>query len=459
MKRQLLLASGCIMLLAGWLSAFLLNSVPQSSSLYILGPTLLLGVGMGVVHKTAGIKLTVLTLALTALTALLTMNQFYPSHSVSISAFQKWMQQSTESGEIVQLKVRDTDRTGIFSTARFLETFADIEVRLFAGLPGPVEMMTFDPDGNLYVGIPELGAIYQLNDTDHDGYAEQPILYHVGMDRPQGLVWDDGKLYVAETSQILELREIDQDKQVDQVRTVLDGLPDDGGHWTRSLAKGTDGFLYLSIGSRCNACEEADSRRAAILKVNPLTGKSSIFARGLRNTVGLTFSPDEQILWGSDNGRDISGDRLFPDEINRIVAGGDYGWPYCYGQRIPDPEFGSSERCRGTFASTVDLPACSAPFGITFGDRLNAPEEYRNSLYVAFHGSLNRNEPTGCKLIRIPYRNQQMSEYGKEFIRGWLVDDKVWGRPVAPVVGPDGNLYLSDDCANAIYRISWKQQE
>lgn len=459
MKRQLLLALGCIMLLAGWLSAFLLKSAPQDSSLYILGPTLLLGVGMGVVLKTVNWKLTALTLALTALTAVLMINQFYPSRSVSITAFQNRLQNSEKSGESIQLTVRGTDRTGVFENAHFLEAFANIKVQLFARLTGPVRMMAFDAAGNLYASIPQLGAIYLLRDVDNDGFVEQPVLYHAGMDRPHGLVWNNDSLYVAEASQLLELKDTDQDDQVDSVRVVLDGLPDDGGHWTRTLALGKDGFLYLSVGSRCNACEEPDPRRASVLKVNPATGESSIFARGLRNTVGLTFSPDGQTLWGSDNGRDMLGDELPPDEINRIVFGGDYGWPGCYGQQVPDPELGSPDRCQATLASTVDLPAHSAPLGITFGDRLNAPEEYRNSLYVAFHGSWNHSRPTGYKLVRIPYRKQQMNSSGEEFLRGWLVDGQAWGRPVAPAVGPDGNLYLSDDRANAIYQISWVGQE
>lgn len=455
MKKQLLLALGCIMLLAGWMSAFLLGSYPQSSPFYVLGPTLLLGVGMGVVLKAVSRKLMALTLALTALMAVVFINQFYPSSTISISAFQNRLQGNIETGKTIPLSVRDTDRTGVFEETRLLEAFADIKVQLFSRLPGPARMMVFDPAGNLYVSIPKLGAIYLLRDTDNDGFAEQPILYHVGLDRPHGLVWSDGNLYVAETEQLLELKDTNQDDQIDEVRIVLDGLPDDGGHWTRTLALGKDGFLYLSVGSRCNACEEEDPMRATVLKVSPETGEFTIFARGLRNTVGLAFSPTGETLWGSDNGRDNLGDQLPPDEINQIVEGGDYGWPYCYGHQIPDPQLGSSERCRETLSSRVDLPAHSAPLGITFGDRLNAPEEYRGSLYVAFHGSWDRSEPTGYKLARVAYQNRQMSKVGNEFLRGWMLDGQAWGRPVAPSVGPDGNLYLSDDRANAIYQISW----
>ncbi|MCW8858633.1 MAG: PQQ-dependent sugar dehydrogenase [Deltaproteobacteria bacterium] len=459
MKRQLLLALGVLLLLAGWLSAFLLNSSSQESTIYILGPTLLLGVGMGVVLKAVGGKLTALTLALTALTALLTMNQIYPSRGVSISAFQKRMQAQGSVGTFLPVNIQASDRAGIFNNDPVLEAFAEIEVQLFAKLPGAPRMMTFGPQGRLYVSIPDLGAIYQLYDQDGDGFAEQPHLYHVGLDRPHGLVWDTDQLYVAEPSQLLALSDNNQDNQVDEVRTITSGLPDDGGHWTRTLAKGPADKLYLSIGSRCNACEETDQRRAAVLKIDPESGNYEIFARGLRNSVGLAFSPDKNVLWGSDNGRDMLGDELPPDEINQITTGGDYGWPYCYGQQALDPQLGSKSRCQSTLSSQVDLPAHSAPLGIAFGHALNAPLEYRESLYVALHGSWNRSQPRGYKLIRIPYKNGQMETYGKDFLRGWLVSDKAWGRPVAPVVGPDGNLYLSDDRAHAIYRISWKGME
>ncbi len=443
------------MLLVGWLSAFLLGSTPQSSTFYVLVPTFFLGVGMGVVLKAVSRKLMALTLVLTALMAVILTNQFYPGSTISLSAFQNRLQENIERGKIIPVIVRDTDRVGIFAEPHVLEAFADVKIHLFTRLPGPARMMTFDPAGNLYVSIPMLGAVYLLRDTDNDGFADQPILYHVGMDRPHGLVWSDGHLYVAETGNVLELKDTNQDAQVDEVRIVLDDLPDDGGHWTRTLARGKDGLLYLSVGSQCNACEEKDPRRATVLRVNPITGESSIFARGLRNTVGLAFSPDGQTLWGSDNGRDNLGDQLPPDEINQINEGGDYGWPYCYGDQVPDPQLGSSERCRETLPSFVNLPAHSAPLGITFGDGLSAPEEYVDSLYVAFHGSWNRSEPTGYKLARVAHQNQQMSNVGKEFLRGWMINGEIWGRPVAPIVGPDGNLYLSDDRADAIYQISW----
>ncbi len=458
-KRQLLLSLGCLFLLFGWLSAFLLRTLAEIHDYYYLIPTLLLCCGMGIVLKLTGGRMTAVILAMTALTAVAGSNQLAPENKISWLNFQQRFLQQVKVGHQVELQVAPEDRVGPFAEPVQLETFADISLSLFARLPGAPRMLQFVPDGSLLVSLPQLGAIYRLRDRDGDGFAEQPELFHYDLDRPHGLVWSEERLYVAEPSRLLELQDLDRDGQIDQVREVLTDLPDDGGHWTRSLTSGKDGSLYLSIGSRCNACEEPDQRRATVLKVHPETGAMEIFARGLRNTVGLAFSPDGEQLWGSDIGRDQLGDHLPPDEINRLAAGGDYGWPFCYGQQLVDREIGEPDHCPATVSSAIDLPAHSAPLGIAFGADLSAPEKYRNSLYVAFHGSRNRSVPTGFKLVRIPFRNGQLVGTGKEFLAGWLEGGHAWGRPVAPVVGPDGNLYLSDDLAKAIYRISWNQQE
>lgn len=455
MKRQLLLAGGCILLIAGWMSAFLIRTIPQPTDFYYLIPALLLGVGMGLILKLLNAMRTAVVVALMAIVSIVAVNQLYPGNKISISGFLSRMESEIKKGRAVVVEVRDADRTGPFAAERVLYSLADIRVQLFSRLPGPPRMLAVDAAGRLYVSIPKLGAIYQLIDTDGDGFADQSQLYHVGMDRPHGLVWHADHLYVAEPSRLLKLTDKDNDNQVDEVKVLIDDLPDDGGHWTRSLALGADGFLYLSIGSRCNACEEPEQRRATVLRVDPETGKANLFAKGLRNTVGLAFAADGKTLWGSDNGRDLLGDDLPPDEINQLVADGDYGWPYCYADRIPDPALGSLARCESTLPAAVELQAHSAPLGITFGDQLNAPDDYRKSLFVALHGSWNRSVPTGYKLIRIPFTNGVPGN-SKEFLFGWLMDGKAWGRPVAPLTGADDSLYLTDDRADAIYRISWK---
>jgi glucose/arabinose dehydrogenase len=182
----------------------------------------------------------------------------------------------------------------------------------------------------------------------------------------------------------------------------------------------------------------------------------SIFAWGLRNTVGLAFSPTDQTLWGTDVSRDGLGRHLPPDEINQIVADGNYGWPYCFGDQIVDPQLGSKAICQKTQASRVDLPVGSEPLGIVFGHQLHAPTNYRNSLYVTLHGRPARENSMAGKLVRIPYGGNRLSDHGQEFIRGWGTGEQAWGAPAAIVAGTDGSLYVSDDKAQVIYRISWK---
>ena len=239
MKRKLLLALGCFLLLAGWFSAFFLNSIPQGNNLYILGPTLSLGVGLGIMRKTVGTKLTALTLAFSALLALVVMNQVYPHRSISISAFQKRMQNYDQTEERLPPVSAETSHRDLLTNT------AD-NISLFAELTDQVGMVTADATGNIYASLPNLGAVYQLRDTDRDGTADELNLFHVGMDYPHGLLWEDGKLYVVEPSRILELKDTDQDDQVDQIKIVLDGLPDKENSQLRSLTKGDNDFLYLS---------------------------------------------------------------------------------------------------------------------------------------------------------------------------------------------------------------------
>ncbi len=444
------------MVLSGWLSAFILNSMPTQSTWHIIGPTLLLGVGMGILRKNWLWKKAALTVVFSALAALTLMNNFFPDRQVTITAVKERFRK-VYSGKMVAVNVSDTVSTELFIEPRFLETFAPINVRLFAQLPGPVQMLTTDQLGNIYATIPSLGAIYRLSDNDKDGFADASILYHVGLERPYGLLWDKNKLYVATPTQLLELQDSDNDNQVDKVRVVIDDLPDDGGHWQRAIAKGKDDFIYLSIGSRCNACQEDDDQLATILKINPATGESSTYASGLRNSTGLTFTADGRTLFGTENGRTGLGPNFPPDEINKIVSGGNYGWPYCYGNNITDITIGSADNCSNTIASSVDLPAHSSPRGTTFGDSLKAPEMYKNSLYTVMQGASTEDVITKAKLIRIPYQNKQLSSHGKEFLRGWDIAGKVWGKPVDVIVGSDGNLYISDELAQAIYQISWQQ--
>jgi glucose/arabinose dehydrogenase len=330
------------------------------------------------------------------------------------------------------------------------------QVSIFASDLGKARLLSQGPDGQLLVSIPDRGQILALADIDHDGRADATTLIADQLASVHGLALAGGTLWAAETDRLLRL-ELNEAGRAANVTEQSRDLPSGGGHWTRTLAVTADGTLYLSAGSSCNACLEADSRRATIMTFNASSNSGSIFAYGLRNSVGLAIHPLTGELWASDNGRDMLGDDLPPDEINRIVAGQDYGWPYCYGNRVPDPQLGSAQRCAETVPAAVELPAHSAPLGISFVKAALFDFPADHLLLVAYHGSWNRSVPTGYKLVAIPFTAGRPSGQPFDLMRGWLHAGEVWGRPVAPLRGADGALYLSDDLQGIIYRF-WKDQ-
>ncbi len=352
------------------------------------------------------------------------------------------------------LIVPEIYRKDTFKTDRTLMAPPGFIVSVFAaGLKG-VRFMAVGSNGIIYASIPSEGKVIALVDEKGDGFATSVSVFAEGLDRPHGLEFRGNDLIVAETQRLLLFKDADGRLKADGMSILSEDLPPGGGHWTRTAALGPDGALYVSAGSSCNVCVEKDERRATVLRfAGP---KAEVYARGLRNSVGIAFDPDTGELWGVDNGRDWLGDDLPPDELNRIVKGGDYGWPYCYGARVPDPEFGDKKRCAGTTPPEVSIQAHSAPLGIAFGKTLEFPPAYRNALFVAYHGSWNRSVPTGYKLVMIPFEDGRPAGPPVDFITGWLVDGAKWGRPVDPVAGRDGSLYVSDDYGGAIYRIAYR---
>ncbi|MBI5345324.1 MAG: PQQ-dependent sugar dehydrogenase, partial [Deltaproteobacteria bacterium] len=282
--------------------------------------------------------------------------------------------------------------------------------------------------------------------------ADSKVIFASDLNKPHGIAFIGAEAIVAETGGLVLLKDTDNDLKADVRKVISRDLPEGGGHWTRTVAAGSDGYLYVSAGSSCNACEEKDPRRAAVLRFKPQGGQAEVFAKGLRNSVGIAFEPDTKELWGVDNGADWLGENLPPEELNRIVKGGDYGWPYCYGDNIPDPDMGT------TLPPAVKMQAHSAPLGMAFGYNLKFPQPYRDVLFVAFHGSWNRLAPTGYKLIGIPFKNGRPDGEPFDFITGWMRGGVAWGRPVGLLVGGDGALYLSDDYAGAVYRITYGQK-
>src|SRR6056297_1432267 len=446
MKKQLQRLMVFLLLLSGWLSAFLVTGQFGRASLYLLVPVFLLGSGMGLMLKLTHIRATVLTLAVTAIAALALLNQFFPQHTPRLSAFK------TTPPDLfrVSIEVPVADELSEFMSERVLESSSPLTIQLIARLPAPARQMLIVED-RMYVTLSDLGAIYLIEPISRAQPEDHPILYHSGLDRPFGLAISKGRLFVAEPYQVLELIDSNLDHLVDTEKVLLDGLPDDGGHWMRALISGHEGFLYLSIGSRCNTCEEEDQRRATMIRIDPDTGEAREFARGLRNSLGLAIAPDTGQLWGTDISRELQGRTPPPDELNRITAEKHYGWPYCYGQQAPDPQLGSEQLCRDTVPAAVNLPPLCLPLGLVFGSRLEAPEDYQNSIYIV---CLCSGYPRGPKIIRMTYDQGEIGGKVTDFLRGW---DPAWGTPIALAVSQQGDLYISDEKTQAIYRVRWPE--
>lgn len=355
------------------------------------------------------------------------------------------------------LQVPTKFQKGPFSEKRTLNVPKGFKVSVFvAGLKGP-RFAAVGPDGVIYVSIPREGKIVALPDKDSDGMADSIVVFADELNRPHGLAFKGSELIVAEGGRVISLKDENRDLKADSKKEISNDIPGGGGHWTRSVAVSPEGELFVSAGSSCNVCIEEDKRRAAVLSLSG--SMAPIYAMGLRNTVGLAFHPDTGELWGVDNGRDSLGDDIPPEELNKIIEGGDYGWPHCYGDRIPDPEYGTERRCKDTIPPVVKMQAHSAPLGISFGKGLKFPEEYTAALFIGFHGSWDRSIPTGYKLVYVPFKKGRPSGGAIDFVTGWLADGDVWGRPVMPFVGKDGALYLTDDYAGAVYRITVEQEQ
>lgn len=357
------------------------------------------------------------------------------------------------------------------ATAIPLQLQDGFAISVFAkGLKDP-RALGLDPSGRLVVSVPSQGKLFAFDTLS--GTASPAMTIVAGLTKPHGFAFDCGsptcKLYVAEPNSV---RAYDYDRTTAKTsngKKLLD-LPGSGNHTTRTIklqTTGTQKRLLISIGSSCNVCTEADPHRAAVWQADLPDGTNfRSYATGLRNSVFMSTRPGTNELWATEMGRDLLGDDTPPDEINILTEGKNYGWPLCYGHNIHDTNFDRNQYiqdpCANSVPAHIDIPAHSAPLGLTFLGQ-SWPKEFQGDLLVALHGSWNRSVPSGYKIVRYKLSADGSVLSSSDFLTGFLPakSKTALGRPVDILDASTQDtrvLYVSDDKAGVIYQIKYQNK-
>ncbi len=309
-------------------------------------------------------------------------------------------------------------------------------------------------NGTVFVGSRSKGKVYALTDSDHDGRADKVRVIAKGLNMPVGVAFRDGDLYISAVSQILALRDIENHlDDPPKPEVVVSDLPTETHHGWKFIAFGPDGKLYVPIGAPCNICDREGY--AKILRMNADGSGREDVAFGIRNTVGFDWQPGTKQLWFTDNGRDMLGDDLPSDELNRVSHIGEhFGFPYCHQGDTLDPEFGKGKDCADYTPPVLKLGAHVASLGMRFYDGKMFPSAYRGAAIIAEHGSWNRAKKSGYRVMTVRLDGARVLGY-EPLIEGFMANEKSWGRPVDVLVMPDGALLISDDQAGAVYRLTY----
>lgn len=333
------------------------------------------------------------------------------------------------------------------------------KIEVYASDVTNARSMTLSPGGTLFVGTRDEGSVYALRDEDGDFKIDKKYVLATGLKMPNGVAFRDGDLYIAEVSRILKLEGIENKlASPPQPVIVYDKYPDKTHHGWKYIAFGPDGKLYVPVGAPCNICEEEDEIFASITRLNPDGTGMEVVQHGIRNTVGFTWHPETKELWFTDNGRDWLGDDLPACELNHAPQDGmHFGYPYCHQGDLPDDRFGKKRPCSDFTPPAQKLGPHTAPLGVEFYTGKMFPETYKHQILIAEHGSWNRSKKIGYQVAMVTLENGKATSY-KPFASGWLdkATDEVWGRPVDLEFLPDGSMLVSDDFANAIYRIYYE---
>lgn len=329
-------------------------------------------------------------------------------------------------------------------------------IHIFAEGLGAARDLQFSPGGTLLVSNPSSGNIYALPDKNNDGVADSKKIIISGENHPHGLAFHNNKLYVADVNQIVRFN-FDESSLTATKEKVLFSLPENNNHNNRTITFDKDGKMFVSVGSTCNVCIEKSSFSATVLVSDAEGNNPKVFARGLRNAPFIQFNPKSGELWGTEMGRDLLGDNIPPDEIGIIKEGKDYGWPNCYGNKVPDTNFNQNANCVNTESPIFEIPAHSAPLGLTFINSPQFPSDFQGDLLVGYHGSWNRSTPTGYKVVHLKVSGNTITN-SEDFLTGFISPSatqgsEAKGRPVDLTFDSLGNLYLSDDRLGNVYII------
>ncbi len=319
--------------------------------------------------------------------------------------------------------------------------------------------MCLSPNGVLFVGTRENpGSVYAVVGGGNDGKTAQVYTIARGLFMPNGVAYRQGSLYVAEVNGVSRYDNIEQRLANPPAPVVVNkSFPSLTHHGWKYIRFGPDDLLYVPVGAPCNVClREDDPRFASLCRMRPDGTNLEVYAKGIRNTVGFDWNARTKELWFTDNGRDMLGDNLPPDELNYAPHPGmNFGFPYRYGKNVPDPQYGSKDTTTAFVPCAEPLGPHVASLGMRFYNGKMFPKEYQNQIFIAEHGSWNRSIPFGYRITLVTLKDNKPVDY-KIFAEGWLnPDGHPWGRPVDLGVMPDGSLLVSDDYAGAIYRISY----
>jgi glucose/arabinose dehydrogenase len=331
-------------------------------------------------------------------------------------------------------------------------------INIYAADVENARSLALGDNGTLFVSTRSAGKVYAVLDRNRDNRADEVITIARGLNMPNGVAFRKGSLYVAEVNRVLRYDKIESRfKNLPEPVIVTDNFPTDTHHGWKFIGFGPDDKLYVPVGAPCNICEQSNEIYSSITRINPDGTDMEIFAHGVRNTVGFDWHPKTKDLWFTDNGRDWMGDDQPPDELNRASQKDmHFGFPYCHGGTIADPEFGIKRKCEEFIPPAINLGPHVASLGMRFYTGTMFPDRYRHQIFIAEHGSWNRTSPIGYRISLVRLNGNQAINY-EVFAEGWLKNGRAWGRPVDVLVMPDGALLVSDDRAGVIYRISYRQ--